>query len=382
MRFGLGAIKNVGRSAVEQIVQVRDASGPYVSLYDLCERIAGAQDVNARALDALVRSGACDVLGERNQLMFDLESARQRGEQARRDRESGQTSLFGLVDEPVEQTPPAGKAVEPMSPEDRLRNEKELLGLYLSDHPLNRIEVELARLTDAQATQVTTDIQGSEVRVGGLVRAVRRVVTRSGQIMAYVELEDLTGTVDVTLFPRAYEQFRHLFEPDAVVVVQGKVEAARPGGRNRPSAPAIDEELDAGEEEAEQAAIIAEAAWAWDDPECAPVERQQTTHIDVPAGVEVGLMDNLASVLVRHPGPDDVLVHLKVRGSEVTLQVGERFRVSAGPSLKDDLDSLFGREVTRFETVRPRAQSNGRNGRNGGGNGKGQEGNGNHRNTG
>jgi DNA polymerase-3 subunit alpha len=86
VRFGLGAIKNVGRSAVEQIVQARDASGPYESLDDLCERIAGVQDVNARALEALVRSGACDVLGERNHLLAGLERARQRAEQARRDR--------------------------------------------------------------------------------------------------------------------------------------------------------------------------------------------------------------------------------------------------------------------------------------------------------
>jgi hypothetical protein len=90
-------------------------------------------------------------------------------------------------------------------------------------------------------------------------------------------------------------------------------------------------------------------------------------------------MDNLASVLARHPGAGDVLVHFRVRGTEVTIQVGERFRVLAGPSLKTDLDSLFGEEVTRFETVRPRAQSNGRNGRGGGGNGRGQESDGNHR---
>jgi DNA polymerase-3 subunit alpha len=382
IRFGLGAIKNVGRSAVEQIVLARESGTPYKTLDDLCERIAGAQDVNARALEALVRCGACDELGERNHLLAGLERARQRAEQARRDRESGQTSLFGLVEAPVERAADYGIVAEPMPPEEKLRNEKELLGLYLSDHPLNRIEADLARLTDAQAIQVTTEIQGSEVRVGGLVREVRRVVTRSGQIMAYVGLEDLTGTIDVTLFPRAYEQFRHLFEPDTVVVVQGKVEPARPGGRSRPSSPAIDEELDTEEEEVEQAAIIAEAAWAWDDPECAPVRRQQTTHVDVPGGADPGVVDQLASVLTRHPGSEDVLVHFQLRGTEVTVQVGERFRVAAGPPLKEDLDSLFGQEVTRFETVRPRAQPTGRNGRNASGNGRGQETDANHRNTG
>ena len=107
------------------------------------------------------------------------------------------------------------------SPEEKLRNEKELLGLYLSDHPLRRISAELAKLSDTQAVEVTSALQDTEVRVAGLVREVRRVVTRKGQIMAYATLEDLTGAVDVVLFPRVFEQTRLMFEPDKVVVVQG-----------------------------------------------------------------------------------------------------------------------------------------------------------------
>lgn len=101
------------------------------------------------------------MLGERNQLLISLERARLRAERVRPDRESGQTSLFGLVEAPVEQPLDYGAPqAQPMGAEEKLRNEKELLGLYLSDHPLNRIEAELARLTDAQAIQVTTEIAG------------------------------------------------------------------------------------------------------------------------------------------------------------------------------------------------------------------------------
>src|SRR5205085_6084728 len=111
------------RGAVEQIVQERDARGPYRSLDDLCERMAGVQDVNSRALDSLVRSGACDVFGERNQVLASLERARSRAEQARRDRESGQISLFGLVEEPAEAETDYGiPAVPPMPPEERPRS--------------------------------------------------------------------------------------------------------------------------------------------------------------------------------------------------------------------------------------------------------------------
>ena len=115
--------------------------------------------------------------------------------------------------------------VAPMASEEKLRLEKELLGLYLSDHPLRRITRELAERSDTQAVEVTSALQDTEVRIAGLVREVRRVVTRKGQIMAYASLEDLTGTVDVVLFPRVFEQVRLLFEPDKVVVVQGKVDA-------------------------------------------------------------------------------------------------------------------------------------------------------------
>src|SRR5260370_866206 len=115
--------------------------------------------------------------------------------------------------------------VAPMPGEDKLRLEKELLGLYLSDHPLRRISAELAKLSDTQAVEGTSALQDTEVRVAGLVREVRRVVTRKGQIMAYASLEDLTGTVDIVLFPRVFEETRLLFEPDKVVVVAGKVDA-------------------------------------------------------------------------------------------------------------------------------------------------------------
>src|SRR5438128_653744 len=218
--FGLAAIKNVGRHAVESIVAMRDADGAFKSLEDLCERTSAIQDVNRRVLEALVQSGACDSLGERARLIAALDHAVSRAERARRDRESGQTSLLEMVGSPEAEADHYGLTIDvaPMAGDEKLRLEKELLGLYLSDHPLRRISAELARLSDTQAVEVTSALQDTEVRVAGLVREVRRVVTRKGQIMAYATLEDLTGCVDVVVFPRVFEQTRVLFEPDKVVV--------------------------------------------------------------------------------------------------------------------------------------------------------------------
>ncbi|HKW72965.1 MAG TPA: DNA polymerase III subunit alpha, partial [Candidatus Dormibacteraeota bacterium] len=358
--FGLAAIKNVGRHAVESIVELRDADGQFKSLEDLCERTSAIQDVNRRVLDALVQSGACDSLGERARLIAALDHAVSRAERARRDRESGQTSLLDMVGSADVETDDYGLTIDvaPMAGDEKLRLEKELLGLYLSDHPLRRIAAELAKLSDTQAVEVTSALQDTEVRVAGLVREVRRVVTRKGQIMAYATLEDLTGTVDVVLFPRVFEQTRLLFEPDKVVVVQGKVDARAGSTRaNGAAASPVEPELEA---EVETASVVADMAWLWDDPECVPVARRQLVHVRIPSG-DAGLAEQLEAVLARHPGTDEVVLHVLVGSREVVVNA-DRYHVLAGPALVAEIDELVGQAATRLETVRPKAQSNG-NGR-------------------
>ncbi|HKC19414.1 MAG TPA: DNA polymerase III subunit alpha [Candidatus Dormibacteraeota bacterium] len=360
IRFGLAAIKNVGRNAVDRLVSLREADGPFKSLEDLCERTSAIQDVNRRVLEALVQSGACDSLGERARLLAALDHAVSRAERARRDRESGQTSLLDMVGAIGEAHDDFGLTIDvgPMAGDEKLRLEKELLGLYLSDHPLRRISTELARLADTQAVEVTSALQDNEVRVAGLVREVRRVVTRKGQIMAYATLEDLTGTVDIVLFPRVFEQTRLLFEPDKVLVVQGKVDA-RAGSTRATGAVtlAVDPEM---ETEVESASVVADMAWLWDDPECVPVARRQLVHVRLPSG-DAGLAEQLEGVLARHPGADEVVLHVVVGSREVVVNA-DRYHVLAGPALISEIDDLVGQPATRLETVRPKAQSNG-NGR-------------------
>jgi DNA polymerase III subunit alpha len=365
--FGLAAIKNVGQHAVESIVALRDADGPFKSLEDLCERTSAIQDVNRRVLESLVQCGACDLLGERAWLLTVLEHFINRAERDRKDREAGQTNLYDLIGSADEEVNNFGLAadVKPMPGEDKLRLEKELLGLYLSDHPLRRISAELAKLSDTQAVEVTSALQDTEVRVAGLVREVRRVVTRKGQIMAYASLEDLTGTVDVVLFPRIFEQVRLLFEPDKVIVVHGKVDARAGSTRASGSSGGAPPEPDM-EPEVETASVVADMAWLWDDPECIPVARQQLVHVRIPSS-DAGLAERLEAVLARHPGTDQVVLHVVVGSREVIVNAG-RYHVLAGPALTAEIDELVGQAATRLETVRPKAQSNG----NGNGYGRGR----------
>ncbi|HZQ49747.1 MAG TPA: DNA polymerase III subunit alpha [Candidatus Dormibacteraeota bacterium] len=359
--FGLAAIKNVGQHAVESIVSLRDADGQFKSIDDLCERTSAIQDVNRRVLEALVQSGACDSLGERAKLLAMLDHAVSRAERARRDRESGQTSLLDMVGGEADEGPvDYGLSIDiaPMAGEDKLKLEKELLGLYLSDHPLRRISKELAERSDTQAVEVTSALQDTEVRVAGLVREVRRVVTRKGQIMAYATLEDLTGTVDVVLFPRIFEQVRLLFEPDKVLVVLGKVDARAGSTRaTGAAASAVDPEIEA---EVEVASVVADAAWLWDDPDCLPVARHQLLHVRL-AGGDPTLAERLEGVLAKHPGSDEVVLHVVVGAREVVVHA-DRYHVLAGPALSAEIDELMGAAATRLEIVRPKAQANG-NGR-------------------
>ena len=265
----------------------------------------------------------------------------------------------------------------PMPGEEKLRLEKELLGLYLSDHPLNRVAEEMARLTDARAIEVTTDLEGQEVRLGGLVRELRRVVTKKGQIMAYGTIEDLTGSVDVILFPQKYELYRRLFESDQPLVIQGKVDARSSGNRNgggsAAPAPAIDDGEPAAEveEAAELASVVVDFAWAWNDPDCVAVERRHVLHIEIPVE-DAEIVDSLTAVLARHPGEDDVYLHFRVDGREVVVQAGDRYHVTAGPALAGEVQGILGEGTTRLVPVRPRASGatprrtsngNGHNGR-------------------
>jgi DNA polymerase III subunit alpha len=360
IRFGLAAVRNVGHKAVEAVVQEREANGRYKSLAELCRRVTGFTEVNKRVLDALVQSGACDSLGERAWLLAALDRAYGAAERDRRDAESGQVSLFDGESLPGIDEDFGITIQGPMSAEDKLKLEKELLGLYLSDHPLKRIAGELARLTDAQALEITSEIQGQEVRVGGLVREARRVVTKKGQIMAYAEIEDLTGIIDVILFPRQYEQYHRLFVADAMVVVAGKVDVRAGNRSNGPGNPDA-EELEA---EVERASVVIEQAWLWDDPDCAPIARRQVLHLTLPEGSRVE-MAQLEEALTTHPGPDEVVLHIRLKGHEVVLAADDRYHVAADSTLTAELDRLYGSKVSWVETIRNKAPNGNGNGRQG-----------------
>ncbi|MHB8508849.1 MAG: DNA polymerase III subunit alpha [Candidatus Dormibacteria bacterium] len=337
--YGLKGIKNVGIRAIELIIEERRSGGPYQSLLDLCMRL-DLHEVNKRVLDALVKCGAMDSLGERATLLASLDRVVDRAQQVQRERASGQVSLFGeelgMTDE-VEVTLERG--VVPADDRTRLNWEREFLGIYLSDHPLRRVEAELHTRTDTRCSEVTTDLEGFEVRVGGVVREIRRRPDRSGRNMAFMELEDLTGSVSVTIFSRVLEQASAALQEDQVILVRGKVDTRRRA-------------TDGGE--SEQAAIVADQVWAFDETDPVGWSRNQQVHISIPPGTAAGELEQLGELLRRFPGPDPVSLHVDSESQTWDLEV-PGWSVAPSVDLQLAVDGLLGPGSYACEVLRKRA---------------------------
>ncbi len=229
--YGLGAIKGVGESAIEVIIQERVANGAFRSLVDLCRRV-DSRKVTRRVYEALIRCGALDKLGEnRASLMLQLPEALKSAEQHLRDSAAGQTDMFGCVVAPAGPAEIALPAVSEWDEETRLAGEKETLGLYLTGHPIERYREELANMVTAPLAELAeeTPAAGGGVQRGkekavvlaGLVVELRTRNTQSGGRMAFVTLDDRTARMEIRVFSRVFDQYRTLLANDKVLVVQG-----------------------------------------------------------------------------------------------------------------------------------------------------------------
>ena len=223
IRFGLLAVKNVGEGAIASIVAAREADGPFRSLADLCGRV-DLRLANKRVLESLIKVGALADFGHPAQLMLGLDEAIAAAQATQRDRASGQTSLFDMASEPAILERPLPAATEASSRE-RLRWEKELLGLYLSDHPLGEVAERMSRVVSAYSGDLRDEqLDGQRVVVGGVVTGLRTLITKAKATMAVATIEDLQGAVEVLVFPRTYEETRDAWTEGAIVVVAGRVD--------------------------------------------------------------------------------------------------------------------------------------------------------------
>jgi len=227
IRFGMSAIKNVGTGAVEEILRVRDAEGQFDTLEDFFRKV-NTRVVNRKALDSLIKSGAFDRYGERSYLLHNLEVLLAYSSRLQKELASGQTDLFGnvvgdgAVAIKIELT--LDKPATLFTNHEQLVWERELLGLYLSQHPLETFEVFLSEHTVPLNT-IQQDHDGKAVTIGGAIQEFREITTKNGQKMAFIKVEDQFGDTELILFPSMYQQTLGIWERDRVVLVKGKINA-------------------------------------------------------------------------------------------------------------------------------------------------------------
>lgn len=328
IRFGLSAVKNVGEGAIESIVKVRGTHGPFKSLYDFCEHV-DLRLVNRKVVESLVKCGAFDSFKlHRSQLMAMLDKAIEVSATVHRDRDSGQMSFFDSFEsqknfhEGGHETP----VVKEWSEGQLLSFEKEMLGFYITGHPLARYERLIRECASTSTVELPHKNDGDEVSIGGIISKVKRTnSSRTGEKMAIVILEDMEGQVEVPVYPDVYKQAAKYVEIDSIVFVQGRVTL-----RN------------------EQPRVIASEIVPLEDAR-ARYTRTLTIQLWTP-GLDEAILKSLKSILALHPGK--VPVYLSLTGQDkrsVTIQASPDFYVRATDNLALEIEKLLGEGVVKFQ---------------------------------
>jgi DNA polymerase-3 subunit alpha len=311
IRFGLAAIKNVGEAAIETILATRRSRGSFVSLSDFCSRV-DLRLVNRRVIESLIKAGAFGSLGAtRATLMAHVDLAMERGQRAQRDREDGQTSLFEMSVGPSP-LPLDGPPLAEWDPPQLLEYEKEVLGFYVSGHPLARYRTLVESLGVTASAELSGRSAGARVLLFGHAIALKEIPTKSGDRMAFVTLEDMDGTVELTVFPASFRAAAPLLRSRDPVLVRGRIDDTDKGRLVlaedvRPLASLVDSPRGSARDESAPRAcrvrVRADSADAAD--QLAVIARLAAAHAgSVPMLVHVLLSEHEVVVRARHHAVD------------------------------------------------------------------------------
>lgn len=221
IRFGLGAIKNVGENVIQSIVQARDKSGRFKSISDLVRRVKD-KDLNKKSLESLIKSGALDELGERGQLLNNLDIILDYARQEQKTAQNGQIGLFGKL-ESSNFSEIKLRPSSPVSQIEKLSWEKELLGLYVSEHPINYWRDKIKNRA-IFPSQISKDLVGQQTNVGGIITKIHKIITKSGKPMLFVTIEDNLKKIEVVVFPTKLEKTLEIWQDGQAIVVAGRID--------------------------------------------------------------------------------------------------------------------------------------------------------------
>jgi DNA polymerase-3 subunit alpha len=348
IRFGLAAIKGVGEVAVETILKARNEGGKFISLSDLCERVDG-RTVNRKILEALIKSGACDGFGQTRATLFaQIERTLSRAASILSDKQKGQSSLFGALEEKAPPMPESISGLPEWPQHELLAHEKELLGFYVTGHPLTPFAPILEKYTLSNTAKLAELSNRSLTRIGGLIAAVQNGVSKkSGKPYSMVTLEDLQGSVQVLCMNENYEKYRELLKPNRAILVTGEVN----NGDEKPK-------------------IFPQEILALED---APKKFTKQVHLRLhTAHLKPEQIESVRELVAAHPGKCPLLLgFMRPEGGVIFMDTNERFSVTPSIELEEAANKLFGEETyyAKVDTSPPERQPRRwerKNGNNGG----------------
>ena len=311
IRFGLNAVKGVGETACRAIIAARD-EGPIESLWDFTERVDPAV-ANRRVVEALVKCGA--LPGSRKGMLAVLDDALRLGQKFQADRLAGQGSIFDLdpTDEKPRKHPPI--ATDEFEKNELLAMEKEVLGLYVTEHPLSEIRDQLRRKADTTIAELDRRRDGEVVIVGGIVTAMRQMTTKRGEAMVFLRVEDVTGGVDTVVFNSTYANSRELCTTDRILIVKGRVD--RKEGETK---------------------LVAMEVAAF---EAVPEKREVRLKVDATT-IRAGIIRELAQLIQDFPGESPVFVDCLTSQGRKTYAFGPQHKVRPAPDFYAEVKMLLG----------------------------------------
>lgn len=321
IRFGLIAVKNVGEAAVQSIINSRKEDKKFLSLLDFSKRV-DLHCTNKRVIESLIKAGAFDSFGKsRAHLLNILGNTLKKASEEEEGRKSGQTALFEIKSEVAHPSEEVEKKeeMEEFSPEQLLRMEKNMLGLYISGHPLTHLRDILETQTNVKIADLSERREGDPVIIGGLLSGCRKFTTRRGDLMMVAGIEDLTGSIGIVVFPRAYEKCSSFLINDSVVIIKGRL--------NRDS-------------RTDEYNVIAEIVEPLES-----FKRGRILHIHMDDIENLDLLNTLKELLLLHPGEEPVFLHMDGR----TVAIGREYFVNIEPELVTQIENIVGQGSVKVE---------------------------------
>ncbi len=336
IRYGLVAVKNVGEGAIDAIAETRREDGPFRDLFDFCERV-DLRRVNRRVIEGLIRSGAFDCTGaSRAAMMAAVEDTLEHGQLVQRERCDPQMGLFdgGGAAAPAPNTPSLPDIGE-WSEKQLLTHEKEALGFFMSGHPLTRHEDLLEKFTTADSVSLLEKADGEIVRIGGIVTHIKTIHTKRGDLMAFVTVEDLHGSIEATVFSSVYAEARELLTDDAALLIQGRIQ------RDENSVKML----------ADTVIPMERAEELWSASIHISLEIDRTSR---------EILERLKEIIKHHPGSCRGFIHLRMGGrSQTVIALPERLKISPGAELKREINACVGYDAVETRCANelaPRSQ--------------------------